>query len=86
MANTKSALKRVRQTQTRRLRNQAAKSRIRTLRSRVMSAIEGGNKEDAEKAFRAFSSAVDRGAKSKLLHPGTADRYKSRVASQLAKA
>jgi small subunit ribosomal protein S20 len=41
MANTKSALKRVRQTKRRTERNRAAKSRIKTLRRKVDEAAKG---------------------------------------------
>ena len=40
MAHTKSALKRIRQTATRTARNRAANSRVRTLRKKIVEAIE----------------------------------------------
>ena len=86
MANTKSALKRVRQTKVRNARNQAAKSRIKTLRKNVIAAVEAGNKAGAEAAYRVFSSALDKSRKTNLLHKNAANRLKSRVALRLAKA
>lgn len=85
MANTKSALKRVRQTERRTEINKATKSRIKTLRKKVAAAVEGGDKEVAETAFRAFSSAVDRAAKTNLLHKNAAARLKSNASATLAK-
>ena len=85
MANTKSALKRVRQTERRTERNRAEKSRIKTLRKKVSAAVEAGKKDDAETAFRDFASAVDRAAKSNLVHKNTASRLKSRVSAAVAK-
>ncbi len=86
MANTKSALKRVRQNKAANARNQAAKSRIRTLRKKVKVAAEAGNKEAAEVAYRQFSSALDKSRKSNLLHRNAANRLKSRMARHMGKA
>ena len=44
MAHTKSAQKRIRQTEGRTERNRAAKSRIRTLRKKVAEAVTSGDK------------------------------------------
>jgi len=86
MANTKSALKRARQTVRRTQRNQSAKSEIKTLRKKMITAIEGGDKELAEKSFRAYTSSVDKGAKTGLIHARAAARFKRRAAARLAKA
>ncbi len=40
MANTKSALKRIRQTATRTARNRAVPSKLKTLRKKVAAAVE----------------------------------------------
>ena len=86
MANTKSALKRVRQTERRTERNKSDKSRIKTLRKKVDSALEGGKKDVAETAFREFASAVDRATKTNLYHKNAAARLKSNLSARLAKA
>ena len=85
MANTKSALKRVRQTERRTERNRAEKSRLKTLRKKVASAVESGNKDEAETAFRDFASAVDRAAKTNLLHKNAAARLKSNASAKVSK-
>ena len=45
MANTKSALKRIRQTATRTARNRAVTSKLKTLRKKVAAAVETSDKE-----------------------------------------
>ena len=84
MANTKSAIKRIRQTATRTERNRADKSRMKTLRKKTLLAIESGNKEDAEKASSAFTSVVDKAAKRNLIHPNKAANLKSKTAKAIA--
>jgi small subunit ribosomal protein S20 len=84
MANTKSALKRVRQTKVRNTRNQAAKSRIKTLRKKVAAAVESGDATTAEATFREFASAVDKSRKSNLYHDNAASRLKSKMARKIS--
>ena len=60
MANTKSALKRIRQTATRTARNRAVTSKLKTLRKKVAAAVETSDKEAAAAAYNTFSSAVDK--------------------------
>ncbi|MBC7980749.1 MAG: 30S ribosomal protein S20 [Armatimonadetes bacterium] len=84
MANTKSALKRIRQTETRTERNRAEKSRMKTLRKKMILAIESGNKQDAVKASTVFTSVVDKAAKRNLIHPNKAANLKSKTAKAIA--
>ena len=63
MANTKSAEKRVRQIAKRTERNRAAKSRIKTLQKKVVSAAGEGNSDEARKTFQEFTKAVDKATK-----------------------
>ena len=84
MANTKSAIKRIRQTATRTERNRADKSRMKTLRRKTLTAIEAGDKEEAVKASSAFSSVVDKAAKRNLIHPNKAANLKSKTAKAIA--
>ncbi|MFD2257050.1 30S ribosomal protein S20 [Luteolibacter algae] len=84
MANTKSAIKRNRQTATRTERNRAEKSRMKTLRKKTLAAIEAGNKEDAAKASSEFASVVDKAAKRNLIHPNKAANLKSKTAKAIA--
>ncbi|MEM0970817.1 MAG: 30S ribosomal protein S20 [Verrucomicrobiota bacterium] len=80
MANIRSAEKRVRQIKRRTLRNRAIKSRVKTFRKKVASAVEAGDKEEAAKALDLFASAVDKAAKANVFHKNAAARYKSSAA------
>ena len=84
MANHKSSIKRARQTIVRTERNRAAKSRIKTLRKKTLTAIAAGDKEGAAKASSEFSSAVDKAAKRNLIHPNKASNLKSKPSKSLA--
>jgi small subunit ribosomal protein S20 len=86
MANTKSALKRVRQTKKRTSRNRAQKSRVKTARKSALAVIESGDAAASQTAYNLFASAADKAAKSGALHKRTADRLKSRMAARLKPA
>jgi len=84
MANSRSALKRVRQTETRTKRNRLLKSRIKSCRREAIEAVEAGDSAKAKEAYDRLASAADKAAKRGAIHQRTASRYKSRVASRLA--
>jgi small subunit ribosomal protein S20 len=84
MANTKSAIKRIRQTETRTERNRAEKSRMKTIRKKTLVAIESGNKEEASKASSKLASVLDKAAKRNLIHPNKAANIKSKTAKAIA--
>ena len=77
MANTKSALKRIRQTETRTARNRAVSSKLKTLRKKIATAVETSDKEAAAVAYNTFSSAVDKAAKVGTIPANRAANYKS---------
>jgi small subunit ribosomal protein S20 len=83
MANTKSALKRVRQTEVRTERNRADKTRMKTLRKKTLAAIAAGDKPAASTAASTFASALDKAAKRNLIHPNKAANLKSKTAKAL---
>ncbi len=56
MANSKSALKRVRQNEIRNTRNTDIKTRVKTLRKKTLAAAEAGDKEAATKSFKVHFS------------------------------
>jgi small subunit ribosomal protein S20 len=83
LANTKSALKRIRQNETRRVRNRMLRSRVRTAVKIARTALaEGGGsaRATALEAIRALDKAVTKG----LVHRNTAARKKSALARRLA--
>ncbi|PWB80429.1 MAG: 30S ribosomal protein S20 [Candidatus Methylomirabilota bacterium] len=79
----KSALKAMRQSQKRRLRNRAAKSSLKTVIKKVRAGIEGRDRDAAEKAFVQAVPAIDKAASKGFIHKNAAARYKSRLARQL---
>lgn len=83
MANSRSALKRVRQTRTRTHRNRALKSSLKSLRKEALTAIEAGDTAKARETYNRFASAADKAAKKGALHKNTASRLKSRVAARI---
>jgi small subunit ribosomal protein S20 len=85
MANHKSSIKRSRQTVVRTERNQATKSRIKSLRKKAQTAIAAGDKDAAVSASRELSAAVDKAAKTHLFHANKAANIKSRTAKAIAK-
>jgi small subunit ribosomal protein S20 len=84
MANHKSSIKRSRQTIVRTERNRAEKSRMKTLRKKVLTAIASGDKDTASKASSEFSSAVDKAAKRNVIHSNKAANLKSKTAKAIA--
>ena len=76
MANIKSAIKRNRQNEVRRLRNRSFRSEMRTL---VKSARETGTAEDTAAAIK----KIDRAAAKGIIHTNTASREISRVQKSL---
>jgi small subunit ribosomal protein S20 len=83
MANSRSALKRVRQNKTRTLRNRVLKSSLKSLRKDALAAVEAGDSKKAQESYNQFASAADRAAKKGALHKKTASRLKSRVATKV---
>lgn len=67
----------------RQLRNKSVKSRLKTLEKSYQAALTAGKKEDAVKALRAVSSALDKAAKKGVIHKSTARRKTSRLSVRL---
>lgn len=83
MANIRSSEKDIRKTIKRTAANNAVKSRVRTLRKKVLTAIEKGDTAAANASLSEFASAVDKAAKTKVLHKNTSSRLKSRLANKV---
>lgn len=82
MANIKSAMKRIRQSEKRRARNRVVRSRMRTYVKRANTALASGE-EDAVEAVRAAIAELDRAAKKGVIHANNAARRKSRLMKKL---
>ena len=79
MANTKQSEKRARQSQTRRLRGQAIRSRCRTMIKKTRAAVAAGDPAQARVAFVAMQAVTDSAVGKKMLHRNTAARIKLRL-------
>ena len=86
MANTKSAKKRIRQTEKRTIRNRHYISGARTHIKRVRKLIAEGKLDEAEENARQAYSTLDKAARKHILHPKNAARRKSRLMAALAAA
>jgi small subunit ribosomal protein S20 len=85
MANTVSALKRVRMTERRTAINRMRKSRLRHQIRTMRRLLDHKDSEGATKALPATFSLVDRAAKWGIIKKNTAARYKSRLTLRLKK-
>jgi len=83
MPNTKSAGRRMRNSARKNLQNRSAKSRLKTLETNYRALVSAGKKDEATAALREVASALDKAAKTRVLHPATASRKKSRLATAL---
>ena len=85
MASHDSALKAHRQNIKQREHNRQLRSRLRTALRDIRAAIDSDDPEKVKDALRNTISLVDKMAAKKLIHRNTAGRYKSRLASRVAK-
>ena len=83
MANIKSQIKRNRQNAKARARNKAVRSSLRTDLKKFHSAVEAGDKEAAEEAYRVATKSLDKAASKNVLHDNNAANKKSRLAKRL---
>ena len=79
MANHKSALKRVRQNEKRRLRNRIHRGRMRSQIKQFRTAVEAGDVEAATAALGLAISLTDRACTKGVIHKNTASRKISRL-------
>lgn len=80
MANTKSAVKRIRTNENRRVRNRAVRSQLRSAVKEARAAQGAEQKTSIAEAIRALDKAVSKG----VIHRNTAARKKSALARRLA--
>jgi small subunit ribosomal protein S20 len=82
MANIKSAIKRAKTNEKRRMHRAAQKSAIRTAIKKFLAAVEAKDKEQAAVLLREASRKLDKGVTKGLLHKNAAARKKSRLAQK----
>lgn len=83
MPNTKSAMKRMRQNEKRRLRNRMIRTRMRTFIKKAREALAIGDPALASEAVREAVSQIDRAAQKGVIHRNAAARRKSRLMKRL---
>lgn len=85
MANIKSAQKRIRSSEKRRVGNLAVKTRVKTARRQAREALSAGDKEAAAKAVSSYSSVLDKAVKRGVIKKNTSIRRKTRANEALRK-
>jgi small subunit ribosomal protein S20 len=83
LANTKSAQKRIRSNERKRVRNQMYRSRVKTMVRKAEEAIVSGQPSDD--AIREAISTLDKAATKGIIHSNNAARRKSRLVKKLLK-
>ena len=79
MANHKSAIKRARQNEIRRMRNKAVKTRIKSIVKDVRSSAGEASGEEKKVKLNAAQSVIDKASKKGVIHKRTAARKISRL-------
>ena len=88
MPNHKSAEKRVRQSEKRRVINRGNRSKVRTYIKKVRTALDSGKNDEIQSALPEAISVIDKAVQKGVMHKNAAARYKSRLtlkANQAAK-
>jgi len=83
MANTKSAIKRIRRTQRQTTVNRHNLSRYRTQVKKLRKALEGKDAQAAQGLLQPTLSVVDKAVQKGVIKKNTASRVKSRLSVQL---
>jgi small subunit ribosomal protein S20 len=86
MPNSPSAIKRLKQSQKRRLHNRITKKLIKTYTKRTLAAVASKEFDKAEADLRVTVSKIDKAGVRRVLHPNTAARRKSKLARDFATA
>lgn len=79
MANHKSALKRIRQTEKRTERNRFYRTRFKNIVKAVRTAVDEGNKEEAQAALKVANQQIHKFVSKGILKKETASRKVSRL-------
>ena len=83
MATHKSAIKRAKQSEDRRLRNRTRKTRVKTAVKQVRTALENKSAEEAQAALQQAIPVIDKAASKGSLHHRAAARKISRLSKQV---
>ncbi|MGE4268155.1 MAG: 30S ribosomal protein S20 [Deferribacterales bacterium] len=83
MAHTISALKRIRQSEKRNLRNKSYKSKMKTMVKKFTTATQTGDVETSEAAFKAAAATIASIGSKGVIHKNQVARRQSRLAKKL---
>lgn len=83
MANIRSQIKRNRQNEARRRRNQAVRSELKTRAKTALAAAESGDPEAARAALQVAQQKLDTAVAKGTVHKRTAARRKSRLSRRV---
>jgi small subunit ribosomal protein S20 len=83
MPNTKSAERRMRSSARKHAHNVSIKTRLHSLEKKFQTLLKAGKKDEATTALRNLASALDKAAKTSVVHKATASRKKSRLTIRL---
>jgi len=84
LANTASAIKRIRQNERRRLRNRVHRNKARTFVKKARVALESGEPNAARVATLEAIKSLDKAASKGIIHKNNAGRRKGRLMKHLA--
>jgi len=79
LANHKSAIKRARQNEIRRLRNKGTKTKIKSIVKDVRSSVGEASGEETKVKMNTAQSVIDKASKKGVIHKRTAARKISRL-------
>ncbi|HNZ58209.1 MAG TPA: 30S ribosomal protein S20 [Syntrophorhabdaceae bacterium] len=82
MRKNKSAIKRTRQSEERRLRNSHVKSTMKTYIKRAVQVIEAKDKEHLDELLKRAVSYIDKAASKGVIHPNNASRKVARLSKR----
>jgi small subunit ribosomal protein S20 len=83
LANTKSALKRIRSSERKKARNKPVRTALKTFVRGAVAQINTGATEDSAEAVVRAISALDKAAGKGIIHKNQAARRKSRLMTKL---
>ncbi len=86
MPNIKSAAKRMKQSEDRRLRNRMRRSEMRSMIKQFRGLIASEKLDEARALLPSVYSAIDKRSRKGVIHANTAARYKSRLTKSLKEA
>lgn len=83
MANTKSAIKHLRSSERKRVRNRVYVTKARTAVKKARRLMDEGHVDEAREAVRVAISVLDKAAQKGIIHKNNAARRKARLVQRL---